>query len=128
MIDPSIPFQQAVYAALTAAGVAAYHTVPTQTPLPYAVIGQDLIIPDDESTGDFWEVTATIHAFAATVPALKTLATQIAATLDRELTVTGYRVNIWKHESTRYQVDSSDSELVPHAIITLEYSVQGTAG
>jgi hypothetical protein len=128
MTDPSVAFQQAVYAALTAAGVTAFHTVPPNTPLPYAVIGQDLITPDDETTGNFWDVSATVHVFAASVPAMKTLAAKVADTLDRELTVTGFKVGLYRHESTRHLIDSSDSGLVPHAVVGLEYSLQSTAG
>lgn len=128
MTDPSIPFQQAVYAALRAANVTVFHTIPQGTPLPYVVIGEEVITPDTSTTGAFWDVSTTVHVFAATVPAMKALTVLVTDTLNRELPVTGFRVGLSQHEYTRYLTDSADAELVPHGVIGLEYSLQSHAG
>jgi hypothetical protein len=130
MLDPSYALQQAVYTTLTThAGVSAivgakvFHRVPDGTPLPFIVIGQDIVTGRDES-GDFSDCDITVHAFADGLPKAKQLAGQVIAALNAPVALTGFSIHEIHRGATRHVTDPDG--LTGHSIIEFEYVVQAT--
>ena len=120
-VDPSIPLQKSVYAALIASGVATgkiYHTVPAQTALPYCVIGDD-IIEAEYDAGKHSRCTVIVDVFAATLPQAKQLAATVRTALDVDLEIEGFNIAEAYFVQTRYVKEPNG--MTAHAVLMFEY-------
>lgn len=127
MTDPSYALQKAVFDALIASnavGSKVYHRVPAGTALPYIFIGQDQIIPDEDSAGEFSDCYATIHVFAETMPALKLIVGAVRNALARDLPLIGFNVQLGRLDNVTYRTDTDGEEQIEHAIMTFAYTAQ----
>lgn len=120
-VDPAIPLQKSVYAALVASGVASgkvFHTVPAQTALPYCVIGDDIIEAEYDS-GKHSRCTVVVDVFAATLPQAKQLAAIVRTALDVDLTIEDFNISEAYFVSTRYVKEPNG--MTSHAVLMFEY-------
>lgn len=130
MTDTSLAMQAAVIAALkNAAAVETivaeriYDRVPDNAAFPYVKYGGDQVLQDDIDAGDClqeaFEVFVTLHAWSRKVGQVeaKTLGGAIRAALHNvALTVTGHRLVVLEHDSTRYLEDPDG--LSSHGVLT----------
>jgi hypothetical protein len=129
MIEPSIEFQQAVFATLRAAniGPAIYEVVPPNSPFPFIVIGDDNVETNrDYPDIPWWDCYSTVHVFSQ--PAVrshrevKTIASQVATALNVRLSFTSFYCYEWEHLDTQYMTDKDG--VTEHAMVKLCWKVQ----
>lgn len=133
-MSPEFQLQKAVYGALTTPpitglGSKVYARVPRSAQLPYAEIGHDLIMGDDEfglgDTAEFFDATVEVQVFADQLSTLKAITAQVHAALNRTIPMTdGWRVTSFRHERTIFDAEEQNGEQVERAIIQFEYTVQ----
>lgn len=138
MSDPSLEVQGAIVAALKTVGVlpavvgdsptrypGVYDTAPPNAMFPYITLGDCQVLPDKAGCIDGAELFLQIDAWSRSVgyPEVKNIAKAIKAKLDDQpLTVAGFSVVIFEHESTQYLRDPDG--LTRHAAITFRSLIQ----
>lgn len=132
MSDPSIELQGALVAALKAAGALpavvggrVYDEAPTNAVFPYLTLGDCQVLPDKAGCIDGVEVYPQIDVWSRAVgyPEVKTIAAAVKAKLDDQpLTVSGFQVVVFEHQSTQYLRDTDG--LTRHAAITFRGLIQ----
>ena len=141
MIDPSLPLQAAIVAALKASipvtaliGTRIYDKVPTnqagQPPAdiyPYASFGPISPNDDSDTCHDGAEVFVQIDCWSRSVGGVecKRIGAAILLELDRPLTVAGFKVAIHEVESARYPKPSDG--LTSQGILTFRYVLDPTS-
>lgn len=119
MSDVSLALQAAIIAALKNAsaitaivGARVYDNVPIGASFPYVTYGEDQVIEDDADAGECqiegMEVFTSVHAWSRALGRVevKRLGGAIREAIhNTALSVTGFRVHLIEHESTRYLRD-----------------------
>ncbi|MFN3776447.1 DUF3168 domain-containing protein [Sphingomonas parapaucimobilis] len=124
--DPALPLQDAIYQAIKdLASGSVFYDVPDGTPLPYIYFGDDDILGDYDSGGDFSNVSANIDAFGANKIELKQLVADIVARLDRPLEISGFQIIEWRVSSIHYR--KMEDGLTHQASLEFDYLVAPTA-
>jgi hypothetical protein len=119
MIDPSLPLQGAIVAALKASNTIkalignparVYDRVPENFVLPYVTVGEGIAIADKAECIDGVQVLPEIKCFSDKpgYPEVKQVAAAVIATLDENysLSVTGHRLLAIDYEDVRYRRDA----------------------
>ena len=124
----AVELQRSTYADLTAAAIPGlgdrvFSRVPAQTALPYAEIGHDTILGNDDA-GDFYDCTVEVSVFAATMAEMKTLAAHVEATLSRPPVLDSYSCHEWHFEGLRSVTQKYGSDLIEQGILEFQYMVQ----
>lgn len=111
-IDPALPLQGALIAAIkaipTSAGNNVFDTVPASNPYPRVTVGIGQGIPELADCRDATESVLQVDAWSRAVgyPEVKTIADKIRERLhDGELTVTGHKVELMLVELSDYSRD-----------------------
>lgn len=128
MSDPSLEVQAAIVAALKSAGALptvvgqrVYDSVPTSPAAvyPYITLGDCQVLPDKSDCINGAELFLQIDVWSRSVgyPETKTIAKAVVAKLDDQpISVTGYDVIVFEHQSTQYLRDPDG--LSRHAALT----------
>lgn len=120
--DPSLPLQASVFNALANAEAidvaTVFETVPSGTPLPWIIIGDDIIEGDDEA-GPHARATVIVDVFESDKLVLKTLVNAIIEALDLPLEIEGFIVGEWGWENTRYLRERDGK--THHAAVEFEF-------
>ncbi len=132
MSDLALAFHTAQEAALRGSAALAaamgpqlrlYSVVPTNSPLPMVVIGQDqIILEPDEECADEGEIFATVHLWARPEPPQATtpleIGAAVVAALLVPLTLDGHEVVEWELVSADYSTDPDHST---HGVLVFRY-------
>lgn len=137
MLDPALPLQAAIAAALLAdtdlaeiVGTRVYDIPPDRPKFPYVTLGDDLVVNDGTDCVSSAEVAITIHAWSQnkTYKEVKLMAARIAAVLDENtssLSPEGHHLIDIQHETTRYLRDPDG--VTRHAVITFQAITEAEA-
>lgn len=117
MIDPALPLQASIKAALNASaalddsvvgGVQVYDRVPAGTVPPYVHIRAMQVIDDGNSCSDGAEVIVDIDVWSEAVGQVeaKKIGKAVVDALDTELQVNGYRTVVGLAQSANYTTES----------------------
>ncbi|QDK32673.1 DUF3168 domain-containing protein [Sphingomonas sp. IC081] len=121
MIDPSLPLQAAIFAALRSEGVVnVFATVPAGTALPWTVIGDDQILSAYESA-EMYECFADVHVFGKK-PQHKEQAALVMTALNAPIVIENFGIVEYGFEESR-NVDEKDNQ-VGHVVMTFRFLVQ----
>ena len=137
MKEPSYALQQSVYNALAGStdlvakiGTVkvnnvnvgkVFHRVPAGTPLPYVLLGRDQIIDAAEDGGTMFECIVTVYAYAAAIPQLKLIVSDIYAALNQWLTFDGFKMYELHYEGTQCRTEDGEVE---QAIVEFRYNIE----
>lgn len=124
MIDPSLPLQAAIVAALKAGIPAArvYDDVPEYPKFPYFSLGPDDVLDDHDQCVGGADTSCQVHVWSRAVgrvEAKQMVAAAILA-LDQPLTVVGHVVVI--HQVTSARVDRDPDGVTQHGVIVVRYA------
>lgn len=116
--------QQAIYAALTGASIAAgrvYDQVPANPVFPYVTIGDEQVLDESTGCGAAWEVFVDIHCWSRPVAGSKLEVKALAATVVTAIlgiaSVAGHLLVGIEHQTTRVFRDPDGK--TEHAAITI---------
>lgn len=118
-MDAQWAVQTAVYGVLNAAlDCSVYDNVPAKAAMPYVVIGDDTLVPDDTKTSLGFEATVTIHVWSAATDGrreAKDILGQIYGVLhDADLTLSDHSAISCRFEFSETIPDIDDS--ITHGI------------
>lgn len=130
MSDPSLELQDAIVVRLkgnspAVAGGRVYDRVPPDAAFPYVSLGGIQVLPDKADCIDGVEVFPQIDVWSREVGygEAKTIVKLIMALLDDQpMTISGFSVVVFEHQSTQYLRDSDG--LTSHAAITFRGLIQ----
>ena len=137
MIDPSLPLQAALVAAIKAAGSVVgqkvYDKVPTTNGIvpeslyPFVSLGPMSALDQSDTCHSVAEVSAQIDVWSRAVGGVqaKEIAALVLVALDAPLTVTGFAVVVHEVEIVRYGREPDG--LTSRAIISMRYELTPTA-
>ncbi len=133
-MSPEFQLQKAIFTTLTGAaipnlGSKVYARIPRDAQLPYALIGYDVVMGDDEfglgDAAEFFDATAEVQIFAGSLSDLKAITGRVHTALNVALTMTdGWRVTSHRHERTLFTNEDHDGQQVERAIVQFEYTIQ----
>ena len=127
-MDPSLPLQAAIVAALKGADIAGdrvYDTVPPGPTFPYVSISGSQVLPDKADCIDGTEVFLQIDAWsrAPGYPEVMGVSASVIDALDdAELPVTGFHLVVLEMQSVNYLRDPDG--LTRHAALTFRALLQ----
>lgn len=128
MSDPTLELQAAMVMALKGASIAGsriYDVVPPSAVFPYVTLGDVQVLPDKADCIDGVEVFPQVDVWSRTqgYGEVKTIVKAIMDALDDQpLTLTGFAVVVFEHQSTQYLRDPDG--LTRHAAITFRGLIQ----
>ncbi len=130
MSDPSLELQAALVATLKGvspqiAGGRIYDQAPELPEFPYVTLGDCQVLPDKAGCIDGVEVYPQIDIWSRAVgyPEIKAIAAAVKAVLDDQpLSVDGFAVVVFEHQSTHYLRDPDG--LTRHAAIVFRGLIQ----
>ena len=126
MSDPSLELQATLVATIRpVTGGRVYDKAPANAQYPYITLGEMQVLPDKADCIDGVEIFPRIDIWSRGVgfPEVKQLTKAVMALLDDQtLTVAGFNVPVFEHESTQYLRDPDGLTL--HAAITFRGLIQ----
>lgn len=128
MTEPSYALQKAVYDALIAAsipevGAKVFHTIPSQTALPYIETGHNQIIGEDDA-GSFFRAFVEVVVFAKSAPKRDLIVSAVHTALDRILTLDGFSMHEHHYDGSTPITEVVGSDIIEQSTVRFEYLIQ----
>jgi Protein of unknown function (DUF3168) len=122
----SIELQKAVYSSLKTLSYPVYDALPKNQPMPYLLIGEEILIRDDTKSSKISEHDLTIHAFSkakGTKEVKEMTAHVIDRLVDTKMSVSGFDAVMQKLLRTVNLKEVNDLGVIHHAVIQIKFTL-----